>query len=470
MLRTTVITALLAAAPLLPAQQEPAQQAPAPQEPAPEVTQASLRCDDEKLEAALADLKKEAEENGGSPRAARQVYLRYDFAGHRPQAEAWAQRFIAMLTEKAGQGNPKAMLNLAYLYLQGDPVVPADADKAMLWLKSAEAAEDSAACIMLAGIYTAQNKPEEAAKAYRHAFAIYEKRAAQGNTACKLRMADMLYQGMGVQRDADRAVKIYEELAEKDDPTAIAELFRIYVKTPDSLPKALGYARRLADAGDAKMAYLMYCELTRGNNLEHDETAAAKYLETATKEPHPFPEALYQKGWDAEGAGDAQGAIPFYERAITMGHDRARTRLALILMNGAQGDEGRERGLKLLMQSATEFNSPYSAYELALYYTQTGDSAQADEWYIKASERGYAPAMARRGTLHLIPFSPVEWNPTLAYRWWKQGDRAGEAACTRCINLYLYLFIPLLVVLVCTAPLLLIRTLAKRKGNKPEML
>ena len=446
MLRALLITALLAAAPLLPAQEEH-----------------PLSCDDAKLEAALADLKKEAEENGGSPRAVRQIYMRYDLAGHRPQAEAWAQRFISMLTEKSSQGNPKAMMNLAYLYLQGDPVVPADADKAMMWLKSAEAAEDSAACIMLAGIYNAQNKQDEAAKAYRHAFAIYEKRAAEGNTAGKLRMADMLFQGLGVQRDADRAVKIYEELAEKDNPTAITELFRIYATAPDGLPKALGYARRLADAGDAKMAYLMYCELMRGSTLQHDEAAAANYLETAIKEPHPYPEALYQKGWDAEAAGDAQAAIPFYERAITMGHDRARTCLALILINGAQGDDGKERGLQLLLQSATEFNSPYSAYELALYYKRTGDSAQSDEWYIKASERGYAPAMGRRGLLHLNPFSPVEWNPTLAYRWWKQGERAEDPACIRYINIYLYVFIPLLVVLVCTLPLLLLRTAARRK-------
>ncbi|MCQ2366696.1 MAG: sel1 repeat family protein [Akkermansia sp.] len=449
MLRAFLITVLLAAAPLLTAQED-----------------RPLSCDDAKLEEALADLKKEAEENGGSPRAVRQIYMRYDYAGHRPQAEAWAQKFISMLTDKSAEGNSKAMMNLAHLYLQGDPVVPADADKAMMWLKSAEAAEDSAACIMLAGIYNSQNKPDEAAKAYRHAFAIYEKRAAEGNTAGKLRMADMLFQGLGVQRDADRAVKIYEELAEKDDPTAITELFRIYAMAPDGLPKALGYARRLADAGDAKMAYLMYCELMRGTTLERDEAAAAKYLEAAIKEPRPYPEALYQKGWDAEAAGDVQAAIPFYERAITMGHDRARTCLALILMNGAQGDAGKERGLKLLEESAIQHNSPYSAYELALYYKQAGDSAQSDEWYIKASERGYAPAMGRRGLLHLNPFSPVEWSPTLAYRWWKQGERAQDPTCTRYINTYLYVFTPLLVVLVCTLPLLLIKIQAKRKARK----
>lgn len=448
MLRTFLITILLAAAPLLPAQEE-----------------RPLSCDDAKLEEALAALKKEATEEQ-SPRAARQVYMRYDFAGHRPQAEAWAQKFISLLTEKSSQGNTKAMMNLARLYLQGDPVVPADADKAMLWLKSAEAAEDSAACIMLAGIYNSQNKPDEANKAYRHAFAIYEKHAEEGNTACKLRVADMLFHGLGVKQDADRAVKIYEELADKDDLTAIAELFRIHAKTPQGLQKAFEYARRLADAGNAKMAYLMYCELMRGSTLEHDEAAAAKYLEIAIKEPSPYPEALYQKGWDAEAAGDAKGAIPFYERAITMGHDRARTRLALILMRGSHGEEGKGLGLKMLEESALQHNSPYSAYELALHYEQAGDAAQADDWYIKASDRGFVPAMARRGLLHLNPFSPVEWSPTLAYRWWKQGERAEDPKCSRYINTYLYVFIPLLVVIACSAPLLLLKALAKRKKKR----
>ena len=449
MLRAFIITVLLAAAPLLPAQEE-----------------RPLSCDDAKLEEALADLKKEAEENGGSPRAARQVYLRYDFAGHRPQAEAWAQKFISMLTEKSSQGNPKAMLNLAYLYLQGDPVVPADADKAMMWLKSAEAAEDSAACIMLAGIYNTQNKPEEADKAYRHAFAIYEKRAAEGNTACKLRMADMLFQGMGVQRDADRAVKIYEELAEQDNKTALTELFRIYSKnskTEKGMRKTMEYARRLADMGDAKMAYLMYCELMHGQFVEKDETSAAKYLQDAVKEPYPYPEALYQMGWDAEMDKRPADAKPYYERAITMGHDRACTRLGRLLLLGLLGEDGRERGLKMLENSAIQHNSPFSAYELALYYNREGDSAQADEWYIKASDRGYVPAMGRRGFLHLNPFSPVEWSPTLAYRWWKQGERAEDPTCIRYINIYLYVFIPLLVVLVCTLPLLLLRSVVKRK-------
>ena len=451
--RTIAIAALLAAAPLLPAQQAPA---PA----AGEV----LSCDDEKLEAALADLKKEAQEQN-SPRAARQVYLRYDFAGHRPQAEAWAQRFVSMLTEMAGRGNVNAMMNLAYLYLQGDPVVPADREKALVWLKAAEAGENAGACILLAHVYAADNDMQGVNASYRHAFAIYEKRAAAGDVKAKLAMADLLFNGLGVQEDRDRAVDIYKELAKHDDPTALSELFRIfstYSKSEAGTRKAFEYARRLADLGDTRMAYLMYCELKRGRYMDKDEEAAAKYLEASLKEPSPFPEALYQKGWDAETAGNNAEAILFYERAVQLNHDRARTRLGLLWLHGAQGDEGRERGRVLLEESATTYNSPFSAYELARHYAQTGDSAKADDWYIKSSERGYAPAMARRGLLHLNPFSPVEWSPTLAYRWWKQGERGQDPTCTRYLNLYLYLFIPLLVVLVFTLPLLILRK-AKRK-------
>ena len=116
----------------------------------------------------------------------------------------------------------------------------------------------------------------------------------------------------------------------------------------------------------------------------------------------------------------------------------------------------------MLQDAATRLQSPFAAHELALHYDRQGDSAQADNWYIKASECGYAPAMARRGLLHLNPFSPVEWNPTLAYRWWKQGERADDPACKRYLNIYLYLFIPLLVVFVFATPMLLVKFFRKR--------
>ena len=450
MLRTLLTTALLACAPLLPAQQN------------------SLSCDDAKLEEALADLKKEARENGGSPRAARQVYLRYDYAGHREQALAWADVFIRLLEEKAAQGNPHAMTNLAHIYMQGDTVVPADREKAVKWLQAAGEKEMPGACLILGGILAADNRTEEAGKAFAHAYAIYEKRAAEGNADAMLNQADMLFRGMGTKQDPDRAVAIYKQLAEKDNAQALSELFRIYsanAKTDKGMRIAMGYATRLADKGDTRMAYLVSCELLRGKYLDRDEQAAAKYLQAAIKEPQPFPEALYQMGWNTEQAGNTTGALPYYERATLLNHDRAPVRLGVLLLNGARGEEGKARGLQLLEDTATRRQSPFAAYELARHYKLAGEPDQADTWYIKASERGYAPAMARRGMLHLNPFSPVEWSPTLAYRWWKQGAEANDPACSRCLNLYFYLFIPLLVILVFTAPLLLVRILRKRAAH-----
>ena len=453
MLRALFITALLSCAPLLPAQQE-----------APAAPQANLSCGDEKLETALADLKKEALENGGSPRAARQVYLRYDYAGHREQALAWADLFVKMLKDMAARGNAQAMSNLGHLYLQGDPVVPADREQAVKWLKLAADKDVTWACTMLGRIYAAEKQPEEAHKAFAKAYALYEKRAAEGDEPSMLKQADMLFSGMGTKPDTERSLAIYKQLADKGNTQALAQLFRLYTtsRTKDGMRTGMEYARKLADKGDTKMAYLVYCELLRGVNMDKDEQAAAKYLQAAVAEPHPYPEALYQKGWDAEEAGNTAEAIPFYERAVLLNHDRAPVRLGVLLRDGAQGEEGRERGLQMLQDAATRLQSPFAAHELALHYDRQGDSAQADNWYIKASECGYAPAMARRGLLHLNPFSPVEWNPTLAYRWWKQGERADDPACKRYLNIYLYLFIPLLVVFVFATPMLLVKFFRKR--------
>ena len=74
--------------------------------------------------------------------------------------------------------------------------------------------------------------------------------------------------------------------------------------------------------------------------------------------------------------------------------------------------------------------------------------------------------MARRGLLHLDPSSPVVWNPTATYHWWKIGADAGDATCTLYLRLYLYLFTPLLLILIFGLPLYFVHNLAKRRKEQ----
>lgn len=418
----------------------------------------SLSCADEKLEADLQQLKQQAAD---SPYAARQVYLRYGFHGHTEQAKAWAERFIRMLTDMSSRGDAKAMLNLATLYTQGDPTVPADPAKALVWLEAAQAAGNPLASLMLAQRLLQEGKEAEAGKSLALAYNGYSKLAEAGDAKAKEQQAAMLLAGRGTKADPAKAMAMYEELAAAGNREAQVQLFAIYSrsKDPQRQRHALQLAKTLADQGSTRMAYLVSCEYSRGTILEKNEAESARYLELATAEPTPDSEALYQKGWNAEHAGDTAAATAAYERAVSLGHDRSRVRLGAIkLATPATQVEG----LQLLTTSATDHQSPFAAHELAEYHRRAGNTAEADNWTILASDRGYVPAMARRGMLHLNPFSPVDWSPTLAYRWWKQGDSAGDPACSRCIILYLYIAIPVLVALAFFIPLLIGKTLGKR--------
>ncbi|MBR5889151.1 MAG: hypothetical protein IKY92_03825, partial [Akkermansia sp.] len=126
---------------------------------------------DERLENSVAQLKTEAEK--GDAYSQRQLYLRYALKGHSEQAAAWADKLIANLTEKGKAGDQKAMWMLARLFMTGDEVIPADAQRSIDWYNRLSAAGEPSAAYILGDLYTKQNSPEAARSAYAKAYAAY---------------------------------------------------------------------------------------------------------------------------------------------------------------------------------------------------------------------------------------------------------------------------------------------------------
>ena len=125
-----------------------------------------------------------------------------------------------------------------------------------------------------------------------------------------------------------------------------------------------------------------------------------------------------------------------------------------------QKDEA--RGLSMLQAACDRLNSARAPLEIARYYDSIGEAELANAWYVTASDRGVAEAMSRRGLLHLNPFSGLKWNPTLAYQWWSAGQTAGDAECTLYVRLFLYVFIPVLLILVFGVPSFIVHRLNKK--------
>ena len=424
-----------------------------------------LCCADAVFEKNVASLKLEADK--GDAYSQRQLYLRYAHKGHSVQAAAWADKLIANLTQRGNDGDPKAMWMLARLFMSGDEVIPADTQRSIEWFNRLSATGEPSAAFILGDLYTKQNSPEAAKSAYAKAYNIYSRLAAEGNNEALYWQGYMELNALGIMQDAAKGIANLEKAAAVGVIPAAYQLFKIYTKglgTAANQGKALTYAIQLADQGnDAQMAYVVADAYLKGNGIEPNESLGMQYLEKAVAAQ--VPAALYHKAWMLQEQGKGEEALNVYRAAAFQGHADAAVKAGSMLLFGEGVDADSAEGLKLLQYADNVLNSPFAPYELGRYYDSVDEGALADEYYLTASNRGYPAAMARRGLMHLNPASPVTWNPTATYHWWKIGADAGDETCTLYLRLYIFVFIPLLLVLLFGLPLYLVHQLVKRRNQ-----
>ena len=433
---------------------------------AQETTTPALSCDDERMEQSLAELKAEAEK--GDAYSQRQVYLRYAMKGHRTQAAAWADKLIENLTQKGQAGDQKAMWLLARMFMTGDEVIPADMGRSVEWFNRLSAAGEPSAAFILGDLYTRQNSPEAAKSAYAKAYGIYSDQAAKGDTEALYWQGYMDLNALGTMQNAKDGIARMEQAAAAGSLPAAYQLFKVYITgigTAADEAKALAYAAQLADQGkDAQMAYVVADSYLKGKGIPRDEVKGMQYLEKAVAAQ--VPAALYHKAWMLQEQGKHREALEGYRAAAQQGHADAAVKAGSMLIFGDGVEADSAEGLKILQYASSALESPFAPYELGRYYDSVGEGALADEYYITASNRGYPAAMARRGLLHLDPTSGLTWNPTATYHWWKLGADAGDETCTLYLRLYLFVFVPLLLILIFGLPLYFVHQMVKRRNEQ----
>lgn len=433
-------------------------QAEGTEQPAPIYESSDLQ-----LEGNLHELKTQAET--GDAAAMRQIYMRYAVAGHTEQAQAWAAKFRQALVQKADAGDTKAMLLLGTNYLAGREYTEPDLSKAAVWLSKATEAGEPTAAYILGDFLTRQGNTVDANAAYTRAYTEYSKLADSGNTNALYWQGYMQQQGLGTPADAPAGIAKMEQAAQKGNMWALSQLFKTFAQglgVAKDEAKAIGYARRAADlTRDSLMAYATACAYLNGQGVQKDEKLGEHYLEMAVA--GNLADAIVLKATRLEQTGKQAEAYALYNQAASMGQSDAMVYTGRMLLYGAEGIEKDEaRGLSLLQAACDRFDSARAPYEIARYYDSIGERELANAWYVTASDRGVAEAMARRGLLHLNPFSGMSWNPTLAYQWWKAGLEAGDADCKLYIRLFLFVFIPLLLIIVFGLPVLIVHRLNKK--------
>lgn len=416
--------------------------------------------------ALLIQLKKEAE--AGDPRAAYQLWMRYEFEGNAPVAREWNGRYLALLVKKAESADLPSMLELAKLYMQGTEAIPPNLEAARNWFYLAAQAGDADSMYQFAhmvqnGLGGDKNEAlanEWFAKAYV-AMEQQMKKAANPHSAYWLGV--MLQKGVGIEKNLPKALSFYEQSASLGHPRAqilAAIMYRDGVGCTKDNAKALAWFEKAATHGDCgAMMEIAFAYLQGKQSYPQNTAKALEYLNKAAQLNDPY--ALRELGAIyAEGIllpKDEAKALAFYQEATLLGEGDSAVALAKLLKQQGKEDDA----FSPLRRAAQEMNSPAAAYELSLLYGDKKDRKEADLWMRRAAEAGYPLALVPYAYLQLDPTSHVSWNPLQAYQWFKIADERGQENAQLPMLLLSWVMIPLLVLLVLYGIYLLHRRIKK---------
>lgn len=438
-----------------------------PAAPSPATDLSLYDSNDLQLEGQLDEAKTKA--RTGDSAAAQQVYTRYAVAGKTEQARAWAAFYTDLLTQQAEGGDTRAMMTLAANYMGGKDYTELDREKAVAWLYRATDAGEPSAAYLLGNYFTEYGNKASGDEFYRKAYEMYSRLAAE-NTNALFWQGYMEQMGQGTEKDPAVGLAKLQQAADAGNEWACLQLFKTYAQgigTEADLGRAIGYARKLADTGkDGLMAWAVACAYLNGQGVEKDEATGEHYLDMAAAVN--IAPAICLKGERLQKAGKAEEAYRFFNQAASMGEPYAMVAAGRMLLYGEGTEKDEARGLKLLQSACDHYDSPAAPYELGLYYDSIDEPQLANSWYAVASERGVTEAMARRGLLHINPASGLTWSPTLMYRWWSTGSKAGDPTCTLYLRLFLYGFIPLVLILAFGVPLFIVSRLNKKAQKEEE--
>ncbi len=407
----------------------------------------------------------EEQANKGDSYAMQQLSRQYALAKQTDLAMQWHDRYVQQLTKEAEAGSSTDMLKLAGFYLRGSEFQQPQRDQAKFWLERASLAGEPSGAYLHATMLEKEGNKSGANAAYARSYMLYAQQAEKED-----KRADALYwmgihklHGQGVESNIDEAIAHLKEAASLDSLAAIERLFHSYATgtgVAKDEAKSLYYARVLADKhGHGGMAFLLYNDYEK----KGEKQLAQQYLDRACELHHPL--AMLKQA-ELLKTSQPEKSEELLRHAHSLGESRAT--VALAKLEKARGERGNSELMLGYLAHAAELQNPEAALMLAQYYESVQDDAKSNQWYVIASDQGLKEAFAKRGMLHMIPHRHLEWNPTMAYQWWKLGDEAGDPESSRHLKLFLYVFIPCILFVAFLLPVLLMLYIIRRRKKKAK--
>jgi TPR repeat protein len=154
---------------------------------------------------------------------------------------------------------------------------------------------------------------------------------------------------------SDRDAEAWYRLAADDLPVAPLGLAKLLVERKERLDEALIWAKKAATAGLAEAATAVGIMIERGLGTKPDPTEAVTWFELGAKLGDPIGSFFLACQYiDSSGnVRDAEMAARYLVKAVRMGYVPAKSKLAMIYLEGTDPHK-KEEALKLLCEGATE--------------------------------------------------------------------------------------------------------------------
>ncbi|WP_300968218.1 MobP3 family relaxase, partial [Faecalibaculum rodentium] len=322
-------------------------------------------------------------------------------------------------------------------------------ETAALWLERAAEKSHKYAQYTLAGLYA---KGQGVEKDLKHAFSLYHASAMQGNPYASYELAKMFRDGTGTVKSAGQADEHFQDAfsgflvlegQSHDDKLQyrLGQMLYQGIGTERDEEEAVRYWQQAAKLGNVNAQYALgKFWLDTGTGDVHQ---AAEWLEKAADAGNTSAQyvlaKLYLEG--RLGEKDAEKAGELFQKAAEQGNGFAAYRLGRLYLEGEEIPKDMVAAVQWLTEAA-EQELPFAQYTLGCLYLKgeeiPQDTGKAVAWLRRAALQGNKYAQYRLGSLYLLG-EDVPQDLEEAVRWLElSADQGNQYAQYALGKLFLY--------------------------------
>ena len=266
------------------------------------------------------------------------------------------------------------------------------------------------------------------------AFKWYSIAAEQGNPDAFCCLANMFYDGDGVDQDYEKAFEWYRKAAEQGDVIGQFYLGTMYEDgngVAQDYGKAFEWYQKCADQGDAdgqrKLGYFFDESL----GVERDYGKAFEWYEKSAKQGDSVGQyclgTMYEDGHGVDQ--DYGKAFELYRKAAEQGNAYAQQRLGYFFEEGLGVGQDYGKAIEWY-EKAAEQGIAYAQHKLGYFYGDglgvDQDYGKAFEWFEKSAERGNATGQWLLGRMYEYGLG-VDQNHGKAFELFEKSAEQGNA-------------------------------------------